>query len=190
MSQEHQPQVKGDVFEQHILVKPTPQKQGLPGSHWHFSIFDPSGRFFLRRVLPDDFRCGEFYGKTKISLDPVMQIFEITEALRTGQRFARALGYEASKTSLYFEFWWTLLEGRIFGSWNYPAVTFDFVPSIATDNSRRSKVQLPMDASRDELITCVSEAFRPLSHAFGGYEVPYVSLAHLAKIRMQRDQAQ
>jgi hypothetical protein len=94
--QEHRPYAKGQVWEQHVLVRPIPGTPGFGGAHWDFSVLDPAGRFFLRRILPDDFRCGQFYLRTKLSLDPPFQMSELTETLRTGQRFAEALAYEPS----------------------------------------------------------------------------------------------
>jgi hypothetical protein len=123
-------------------------------------VFFPAGRFFLRRILLDDFRCGEFYLRTKLSLDPPIQMAEVAETLRTAQRFAEALGYDGPKTSLYFQFWWSLLEGRILGSWTHPGVDF-FVSSVATDNDRQSRIRMPMDASAEQLIAGVAEALLP-----------------------------
>ena len=77
------------------------------------ALLDPSGRFFLRRVLPDDFRSGKTYGRRKLILDPIFQISELAEALLTGQRFASAMRYE-----------WSSLEGRALASWAVPGVDF------------------------------------------------------------------
>jgi hypothetical protein len=146
-------------------------------------VFDPSGRFFLRRVLADDFRSGKFYGRTKLSLDPVLQIGELIEALVAGQRFAQALQYDPSKTFLYFHFWWSLLEGRVFASWVAPELDF-FLASKTKDSERDSKVRVPMDASQEQLIGYVGEALKPLTRAFGGYELQDATVAHLAKRRL------
>jgi hypothetical protein len=171
------------AWEQHVLIKPIPERRVWGGAHWDFSVFDPAGRFFLRRILLDDFRCGEFYLRTKLSLDPPIQMAEVAETLRTAQRFAEALGYDGPKTSLYFQFWWSLLEGRILGSWTHPGVDF-FVSSVATDNDRQSRIRMPMDASAEQLIAGVAEALKPLTHAFGGYELPNASVAFWVKQRL------
>jgi hypothetical protein len=62
----------------------------------------------------------------------------------------------------YFQFCWTLLEGRIFASWTYPHVDF-WAAGKAKDNDRQSSVRLAMDASVEQPITCVAEALKPLS---------------------------
>lgn len=165
------PRVRGNVFEQYILDEPTQQQNSWGGSHWDFSVFDPRGCFFLRRVLQDDFRSGEFYERRKLSLDPVLQIRDVAETLRVGQRFAEVMQYDPAKTFLYFQFWWSYLEGRIFGSWVAPGADF-FAASRATDDLRYSKVRLPMNAARAELNGYISDALKPLTHAFGGYELP------------------
>jgi hypothetical protein len=43
--QEDHPYVKGDVWEQHIVVEPTPEERAYGGAHWDFSVFDPSAVF-------------------------------------------------------------------------------------------------------------------------------------------------
>lgn len=184
--QEDRPYVKGDVWEQYIVIEPTREERVYGGAHWDFSIFDPSGRFFLRRVLPDDFRSGKTYGRRKLILDPIFQISELAEALITGQRFASAMLYDPPKTFLYFHFWWSSLEGRTLASWAVPGVDF-FAASKATDNERQSKVRIPMDATLDQVIGYIGEALKPLTQAFGGYEIPGAAVAFWVNGRFGRE---
>lgn len=75
-----------------------------------FQIFDPQGRFFMRRALREDM--GEDQKPPLVVLDYLMPGMRVAEAIAVGCGMARAMGCDPEKTKLAFCFRWTRLRGR------------------------------------------------------------------------------
>jgi hypothetical protein len=84
---EEQPYFWHDTYEQYIYRQADKIRRR---GHLDFSIFDPKGRFFLRRAFEDDMRLPEDVRKTN-TIEIYIQAWRIAEALAVGRAFANSL---------------------------------------------------------------------------------------------------
>ena len=147
-----------------------PKKDGF--GHWghlDFMIFDPKGKFFLRRALQDDLGSSHPAETTGKTVDPLIALLRTAEALAVGQAFARALGC-SDEAELRFTFQWSRLKGREFTAWSDPMRWFH-AGGPARQDEVSSTVTLPVSATKEALISQTHAAVLPLSRVFGGYEL-------------------
>jgi hypothetical protein len=161
------PHVYDDAWEAFIY---SPRTEGSFG-HWghlDFWILDPRGQLFLRRVLQDDLG-GTNSATAGKTVDPVIAVLRTGEAIAVGQQFARALNC-SEDTELAFTFQWSGLKGRRLEAWSSPMRWFN-TGGPAKQDSALSTVTLPIDASRETIISRTQEAMLPLTRIFDGYEL-------------------
>jgi len=78
-------------------------------NHIDFLRLDPRGSFYLLRILQDDLRKQVVPGRT---LEPIVAILRVAEAIAVGLAFVKALGFDDATTKLAYAFQWTRLKGR------------------------------------------------------------------------------
>ena len=84
--------------------------------HFDFLRFDPTGEFYLHRVMQDDLSEKVNPG---IAMDVILMICRVAEVLAVGVSMARNLGWDPNGT-VGFAFQWTGLNGRELSSWVNP----------------------------------------------------------------------
>ena len=84
--------------------------------HFDFLRFDPTGEFYLHRVMQDDLSEKVNPG---IAMDVILMIYRVAEVLAVGVSMARNLGWDPNGTA-GFAFQWTGLNGRELSSWVNP----------------------------------------------------------------------
>lgn len=133
--------------------------------HVDFMRLDPTGIFYLRRVLQDDLT-------PKISpgteLDVILTILRITETLAVALTMTKALGWEPEKTTLGIGFRWQKLSGRELSSWANPEIHISG-NHIAHDNEANSFIEIPLDTPPSSLAPYVEKILNQLFVLFGGY---------------------
>jgi hypothetical protein len=151
-----------------FVYRPPQDKWGAWGE-LDFMVFDPNGNFFLRRAFQDDIggSSADTRGKT---VDPLIQVLRIAEALFVGQAFAKSMGCSEEQTILHFDFRWIGLKGRVLTAWSDPLWTVDG-NGQGYQNEVRSSIHLPLSAGREAIIQRTLAAILPLSRVFGGYEI-------------------
>ena len=115
---EDQPYFWHDTYEQYIYQKADTIR---PRGHLDFAIFNPKGRFFLRRAFEDDMGVDGVKGAKTIEV--YIQSWRIAEALGVGRAFANALG-ASSETTLSFAFRWSGIKNRQINLWAHPGAEF------------------------------------------------------------------
>jgi hypothetical protein len=115
--------------------------EGGWSKHVDFLCFIPRGEFYLWRILQDDVSDRVKPGKT---LDPILAILRVAEAVLVGLAFAKALGWESEKTRLGFAFRWEKLKGRELEPWSNPLTTISSY-GVAEDDEVTTFVELSLD---------------------------------------------
>jgi hypothetical protein len=137
-------------------------------NHIDFWRIEPRGRFYQRRALEDDIIAAR--GNQPIpplkSLDFLLVIARVAEAIGVGLRFVKGLGCEPETTLLSFAFRWTKLKGRRLDSWAEPGRTL-FPSSEAVQDEVTSFVQVPLNTEAAKIFIYVREATNPVFEVFG-----------------------
>lgn len=153
-----------NTWEQFIEVP------GIVGRHLDFMIFSPKGEFYFRRALEDDTHRRQTTANSQSTVDPIIQLVRIAEALAVGRAFGSVLGDPPDSVKLLFAFRWSGLEGRKLIGWTSPQ--FDVGTNTPShQDSVLSFVDLSISASEQEITEKTKEAIDPLTTAFGGYEL-------------------
>lgn len=137
--------------------------------HMDFMRLDPCGRFYLHRAMQDDLAPDRIAPKT--SLDPILMVIRVAEAIAVGIAMARALitGDEAER-QLGFAFRWTKVGGRILTSWANPMAMMPGSPR-SHDQEVTSFIEIPADIPINAIAPFVGEATRSLFVTFEGERV-------------------
>ena len=132
---------------------------------FEFVRFDPSGKFYLQRILQDDLSDKV---KPGVALDVELMIYRVAEVLAVGVSMARALGWNADDTG-NFAFQWTGLKGRTLSSWVNPLRWIR--PPAGQSHSAEADafVQVPVEIPHSALAPYVNLAVGPLFASFDGY---------------------
>jgi hypothetical protein len=140
--------------------------------HLDFMRLDPSGKFYLHRALQDDQVPDRVEPRT--SLDPILVIIRVAEALAVGLAFVRALtGLETERElrRLGFAFRWTKLANRVLTTWANPMVLTIGEPQSHEDEAT-TYVELSSDTPTSALGPLVAAATRDLFALFDGEKIP------------------
>ncbi len=137
-------------------------------NHIDFWRIEPRGRFYQRRALEDDIiasRGGQIIPALQ-SLDFLLVIARVAEAIGVGLQFVKGLGCEPETTLLSFAFRWTKLTGRQLESWAEPGRTL-FPGSKAIQDEVISFTGVPLDTEVAKVSHYVRQATRDVLEAFG-----------------------
>jgi Putative DNA-binding domain len=163
--QDMQPYFWYDTYEQYIYRK----ADGLiPRGHLDFHIFDPKGRFFLRRAFEDDMGADALKGSKTIEI--YIQAWRIAEALAVAKAFANALG-ASSETTLSFAFRWSGIKNRQIDLWAHPGAEFVSARASRQENSQ-CEVTIAASANDEEIVARTVDALQKLVLPFGDVRIP------------------
>jgi len=137
--------------------------------HLDFSIFDPKGRFFLRRAFEDDMRLPEDVRKTN-TIEIYIQAWRIAEALAVGRAFSNALG-ASSETTLSLAFRWSGIKNREIDLWAHPGAEFMLARASVQDISQ-CEVNIASSTNNEEIISRTIDALQKLVLPFGDVKIP------------------
>ena len=165
-SRDDQPYFWHDTYEQYIYRLAHETAVGL--RHLDFAIFDPKGRFFLRRAFEDDMRAEAVTGGKTIEI--YIQAWRIAEALAVGRAFANALG-ASSATILSFAFRWSGIKNRRVDLWAHLGAEFMSARESLQD-SIQCEVNIATSANDEELIARTIEGLQKLVLPFGDVRIP------------------
>jgi hypothetical protein len=173
------PKVKDKTFEALIVSI-------LSGwsAHLDFQRLDPTGNFFLRRVLQDDAVPSKVTPGT--ALDPVLVIIRVAEAIAVGLTFAKALGWEPEAARLGFAFRWTKLAGRRLSRWSDPYFA-SLGGGTAYDDEVTTFVELSLDTPLSAIAPAVEAATADLFVAFDGAVIPSATIEEWVARLINRD---
>jgi hypothetical protein len=163
-NQDMQPYFLHDTYEQYIYL----QADAIRRGHLDFAIFDPKGRFFLRRAFEDDLGVDGVKGAKTIEV--YIQAWRIAEALAVGRAFANALG-ASSETTLSFAFRWSGIKNRHIDLWAHPGAEFMSAQTSRQD-SVQCEVNIAASANDEELIARTIDALQKLVLPFGDVRIP------------------
>jgi hypothetical protein len=136
-------------------------------NHFDFMRIEPSGRFYLLRVLEDDVHQDRITPGTVF--DFILPIWRVADVIATVLEFARGLGAK-DDAHLVFTFRWRGLQGRQLTSWANSR--FPFFGLINKATIRQDQVithgELQVDAAENRVVTLTHELLQPLYAAFDG----------------------
>jgi hypothetical protein len=151
-------------IEQYIYQKADRLRRG----HLDFAIFDPKGRFFLRRAFEDDMGADAL--KAAKTIEIYIQAWRIAEALAVGRAFANALG-ASSETSLSFAYRWSGIKNRQIDLWAHLGAEFLSARASQQDISQ-SNVAIAASANDEEIVGRTVDALQKLVLPFGDVKIP------------------
>lgn len=131
-----------------------------------FYRFDPTGRFFLKRILQDDTAQSKSIAPLTL-LDPFLMTYRVIETLAVGLAFAKAMQYPLDTTKLGFGFKWTKLKDRELSPWaNWERYVRK--GRIAYQDEVFSYVEVPLDTPAKALSGYVVTVMNNLLEVFDG----------------------
>lgn len=135
-----------------------------------FARIEPTGRFYLRRPLPEDSSAGARDAQPGKIVDIGMTIATVVEAMATVIAFANALrvGSDAGKAGLLFSYGG--LRGRRLVSLNGAVDLIAFERRSETDGYSKF-IEIPTDTSPMNLGPFVLQVVRELFALFNGYTI-------------------
>jgi len=133
-----------------------------------FMLFDPKGRFYLRRALEDDIS-QRAPAPLKV-LDFGLPIIRSAEAIAVGIAFAKGMRCDPEKTALGFAFQWSRLQGRTLGSWANRGRSIS-PGRISYQDEVEVFVNVPLNVPLSALSEYVIQAVRPLYEVFDGFSI-------------------
>jgi len=179
---DEQPYFWYDTYEQYICRPPDAMRFH---GHLDFAIFDPKGRFFLRRAFEDDLRL--VGGAGAFTIEIYIQAFRIAEALAVGRAFANALG-ASSETTLSFAFQWSGIRNREIDLWAHPPAEFISARPSRQDVSE-CEVEIAARANDEEVIARSVDSLQKLVRPFGDINIPQQSLSDKIRTKLFNRQA-
>lgn len=133
-----------------------------------FMLFDPKGRFYLRRALEDDIS-QRSPALLKV-LDFGLPIIRSAEAIAVGIAFAKGMGCDPENTALGFAFRWTRLQDRTLGSWADRGRSIS-PGRTAYQDEVEVFVNVPLNVPLSALSEYVMQAVQPLFEVFDGFSI-------------------
>ncbi len=140
-------------------------------NHLDFWMVTEKKCFYHYRALEDDLS-GSTTQQAKAAklneLDFVWQVQNICDGIATALSFAQALK-EDENTILSFFFKWTGLKNRFLTSWAHPDQYIDCESKSHVDE-RTYEVNIPINATRENIVNYTHEIASHLFLTFGGYD--------------------
>ena len=174
---EHRPYVRDKAWEAFIISTTF-------FHHVDFWRIDPSGYFYLRRTLEDDYQAARKIEPNKY-LDPTLVVYRVAEVIAVGLAFAKALGCAPDRTKLAFAFRWTKLARRIIASWANP-MRLTIGQFMARDDEAASCVEVPLETAPTAIAPYVDQATRDLFLQFDGFEMADQVKEHVVSRLLER----
>jgi len=132
-------------------------------------MFSPKGEFYFARALEDDTGEKKADPEAPKTVEPIIQLLRVAEALAVGKAIASVLGDPPEELKLFFAFRWTGLKNRHLVAWSN--LNFDLWSSTPSrQDDAQSFVELSGTANQQEIAEKTAEAINPLTSAFG-YEL-------------------
>jgi len=150
-----------------------------------FMRLDPTGRFYLRRALPDDISASERAPEPMKYLDFGLPIIISAEAIAVGISFAKAMRCDTENTRLAYAFKWTKLRGRKLSSWANPGRIISY-GRLAYQDDVLSFVEVPLETPLSALGDYVSKVVQPLFEIFDGFSLTKDVIEDLTQRLIQR----
>jgi hypothetical protein len=138
--------------------------------HIDFMRLDPTGRFYLRRALPDDVSRTERAPKPFTALDFGLTTIRTAEAIAVALAFGKAMGCNPESTVLRFAFRWNRLQGRQLTSWVNPERYISPTRSAYQDEVI-SFVDVPLEVPLSAVSDYVHKATQPVFEVFDGFSL-------------------
>ena len=160
--EEHRAYVLDGIWQALIV-----QLDGGWSPHVEFLRFDPTGEFYLQRVMQDDLSEKVRPGT---AMDIVLMIYRVAEVLAVGISMARHLGWDPTAKAA-FALRWTGLKDRQLHSWVNPLGWSGAEGSQSRSDAVDSYVEVPIEIPHSALAPHVKEAVAPLFASFNGYMV-------------------
>lgn len=157
----------------------------ITSDHLDFWRVTPSGRFYHRRALQDDFTGRSEAPKPMTVLDPLLAILRVAETIAVAIEFAKALGCDQSEVSLTFAFRWRGLRARELSSWANP--NRHLSPGrTAYQDEVESVVSVPLSTPASALGEYVQQAIAPLLAIFDGFAIGSAIVDDLVQRLLER----
>lgn len=141
------------------------------------------GRFYSYSTLYDDYSTGDRAPAPMTSLDPIVAVINVAEAIAVGHAFAKALQPD-EPTKLEFMFRWSGLRGRVLNSWVFPGRSIN--PRASQQGIVTSAVAVPIDTAPSAFAEFVKIAIKPLFEVFEGFAFPGVVVDDLTDRMLNR----
>ncbi|MCY3856947.1 MAG: hypothetical protein OXF78_11715 [Rhodospirillales bacterium] len=133
--------------------------------HFEFLRFDPTGEFYLQRVMQDDLTRKVPPGT---AMDVVLMIYRVAEVLAVGVSMARSLNWDPNDRA-GFAFKWTGLTDRQLLTWANQMRGVGMSSGQSRSAAAESFVEVPIETPHSALAPHVAVAVGPLFAAFDGY---------------------
>ena len=137
-----------------------------------FMRLDPTGKFYLKRMLDDDSFARSNKFAVGACLDPHFAITRTAEAIAVGLAFAIAMGCNIETTQVAFGFRWTKLAHRQICSWTGLGRFIPRTSYTAIDDEAEGFVEVPLRTPPTAIAPFVDKATESLFAQFGGFQVP------------------
>ncbi len=136
----------------------------------NFWRLNPTGKFFIKSALEDDFGNSSRGLQPFTTLDFGLAIYRTGEAIAVALSFAKAMGCVPEKTKLFFCFKWTRLKKRELCSWAFPGRIIS-PGGKAYQNELLASVAVPLDTPHSALGPFVHQLTKPLFEVFNGFKL-------------------
>jgi hypothetical protein len=147
-----------------------------------FQRWEPTGRFYLRRLHDDD-ASAKLRGKAPgFTLDLGRVASRVAEAMIAGLAIAKALGCSEDSTELGFAFRWTGLAGRVLDSWASGVGARQTIQRKSLDPDATAIVSLPLSTAASAVTPFVDAATRLLFAKFNGLAMPIQAIEHCVQL--------
>jgi hypothetical protein len=160
----------------------------VPVDRWadiEFQRWEPTGRFYLRRLHDDDASAKVRGERPGLSLDLGRAASRVAEAIIAGLAIAKALGCAEDTAQLGFAFRWTVLEGRIAASWA-SQIGERFIERKSLDSAATAIVSVPLSTAPSAVTPFVAEATRSLFAKFDGLSISTEMLERCVQLVFDR----
>jgi Putative DNA-binding domain len=110
--------VKTHPYPYHGAWEQFIQAPGFSRYHLDFMMFSPKGEFYFARALEDDTGEKKADPEAPKTVEPIIQLLRVAEALAVGKAIASVLGDPPEELKLFFAFRWTGLKNRHLVAWS------------------------------------------------------------------------
>ena len=153
--------------------------------HLEFQRWDPTGRFYLRRLHDDDASARSRNVIPGSMLDLGRVVSRVAESMITGLAIAEALDCDEKSTQLGFAYRWTHLEGRTATFWMSQIRHFP-LDGRCHDAEASAFVAVPLATAPSAVAPFVATATRGLLAKFNGFAMPAEDVERCVRLVFDR----